>query len=272
VAAASLPGEGNTDVVVLRITVHPEYRGRGAGTELLRHVATEGRARGRSTVEVRNLPAGLIGAGWARRRGFALANTTVDQQLDLRAVDPASWSVEVPAGYHLVTWSGATPEDLLASFAKARNAIRDAPAGVAAYNNPQWTDESVRAEEARLVAIETTRWTVVAVRDADNEVAGFTQLMLRSWFPDLAIVGDTAVLEQHRGHGLGVLVKARMSAWLHADEPARKRVVTSTAADNEHMLRVNERIGFRTVQTTLVLNAELDALTGRQSAQQNLEQ
>jgi RimJ/RimL family protein N-acetyltransferase len=80
------------------------------------------------------------------------------------------------------------------------------------------------------------------------------------------------VLEQHRGHRLGVFVKARMSAWLHEEQPAREWVMTMTNADNEHMIRVNERIGFTTTRTVVVLNAELDALTGGQAAQQHLEQ
>jgi RimJ/RimL family protein N-acetyltransferase len=190
----------------------------------------------------------------------------------MREVDPATWQVDAPAGYHAVAWSDAAPEELLVSYARALNAIHDAPDGTAEFEFPQWTAESVRAEEARLAASGMTQWTVAAVRDADNEVAGYTEVLLRPWLANIAVVGNTAVLEQHRGHRLGVFVKARMSAWLHEEQPAREWVMTMTNADNEHMIRVNERIGFTTTRTVVVLNAELDALTGGQTAQQHLEQ
>jgi hypothetical protein len=39
----------------------------------------------------------------------------------------------------------------------------------------------LRAEEARLAESGVVQWVVVAVRDTDNEVADFTELLLRPW-------------------------------------------------------------------------------------------
>lgn len=258
--AVSLPEESSTDLAEVRINVHPEHRARGVGTGLLRHVGAECREIGRSTVEAWHIPVGGVGERWALRRGFVPVNTTVQQRLSMPEADPATWQVDPPAGYHAATWSGTAPEDLVASYAHASNAIHDAPLGEAGFEFPQWTVAGIRAQEARMAASGVVLWVVAAVRDTDNTIAGFTELMLRPWLPDTAVVDNTAVLEQHRGHGLGVFVKARMCAWLHAEQPAREWIVTSTAANNEHMIRVNERIGFRTWLTTVVVNAELDAL------------
>ena len=281
VATASLPDVASTYVAVLRIEVHPAHREHGIGTALLAHAAAECRALGRSVVEIWHLPVDGVGERWALRRGFVVVNTTVQQKLAVREADPATWRIEAPAGYHAVTWAGAVPEELIASYARAANAIHDAPYGESNFEFPQWTVESMRAEQARRAESGVVQWVVAAVRDADNEVAGFTELLLRPWLPDTAIVNNTAVLEAHRGHGLGVFVKARMSAWLHAQRPAYAWISTSTAASNAHMIRINERIGFRAWLTTNVLNAEIDSLridpesekslTGRQPAQQNLE-
>jgi GNAT superfamily N-acetyltransferase len=259
--SASLPEEASTHLAVVRVVVHPAHRERGVGTGLLRHVAAECRALGRSVLEAWNVPVGEVGERWARNRGFATVNTTRYHRLAMSEADPAAWQVDAPAGYHAVTWASAAPEELVASYAHAANAIHDAPFGEANFEFPQWTVERLRAEEARLVESGVVQWVVAAVRDADNEIAGFTELQLRPWQPDTAVVNNTAVLEQHRGHGLGVFVKARMSAWLHAERPEHQWIVTSTAASNEHMIRVNQRIGFRIELTAVVVNAEIDSLS-----------
>ena len=256
-ATASLPEDASTDVAVVRITVHPGYRDRGVGTALLRHLATECRVRGRTVLEAWHIPVGGVGERWARQRGFATVNTIVQQKLHLPEVDPSTWRVDAPAGYHAVSWIGAAPDDLVASYARASNAIHDAPFGESGFELPQWTVEKVRDAEARFAAQGVEFWVVAAVRDADGEVAGLTELMLRSWLPDTAIVNNTAVLQQHRGHGLGVFVKARMTAWLRARRPAYRWIATSTAASNEHMIRINERIGFRSWLRTVVVNADI---------------
>ncbi|HEX4223270.1 MAG TPA: GNAT family N-acetyltransferase, partial [Pseudonocardiaceae bacterium] len=80
-AEVSLPQEGSTQLAVLRITVHPDYRGRGVGTALLRHVAAECQALGRSVAEMWNLPLGGVGERWGRQRGFAVVTTRVNQTL-----------------------------------------------------------------------------------------------------------------------------------------------------------------------------------------------
>ncbi|HJP75265.1 MAG TPA: GNAT family N-acetyltransferase [Pseudonocardiaceae bacterium] len=254
----SLPQEASTHLAVVRVMVHPEQFGRGVGTALLRHVAGEIRAIGRTTIEAWNVPAGKVGEAWAHRRGFATVKTTIQQRLDLAEVDPAGWQVEAPEGYHAVTWSGSAPEELLVSFTEAQNAIHDAPFGEAGFEFPQWTPESVRAAEARLAESGVTQWVVAAVHDADGTVA-FTELQLAAgWAKDTAVVNNTAVVERHRGHGLGVFIKARMNAWLRAERPDQTVIVTSVV--NDAMVRVNEKTGFRSFLTTVVLNAELDSL------------
>jgi mycothiol synthase len=51
--------------------------------------------------------------------------------------------------------------------------------------------------------------------------------------------------------------------WLAADHPLVTRVVTSTAADNEHMLRVNRQVGFTLDVATENWEADVSGLLAR---------
>ena len=56
------------------------------------------------------------------------------------------------------------------------------------------------------------------------------------------------VVPAHRGHGLGLWVKAEMLRWLAADGGAVRRIRTTTEPSNDDMLRINERLGFRRIR------------------------
>jgi hypothetical protein len=52
------------------------------------------------------------------------------------------------------------------------------------------------------------------------------------------------VTRPHRGHRLGLLAKATMMEWLTTAEPQVERVVTGNATSNQHMITVNETLGY----------------------------
>lgn len=56
--------------------------------------------------------------------------------------------------------------------------------------------------------------------------------------------GLTAVTKQYRGHRLGLLVKAAMLEWLAETEPAIELIETGNASANDHMIAVNDTLGF----------------------------
>lgn len=55
----------------------------------------------------------------------------------------------------------------------------------------------------------------------------------------------TVVLRAHRGHRLGMLVKAVNAQALLAAQPAVKRIWTWNNEENPHMLAINVAMGFR---------------------------
>ena len=58
----------------------------------------------------------------------------------------------------------------------------------------------------------------------------------------------TAVVRTHRGHRLGLLVKTAMLELLATAEPQIEWIATGNAATNEHMIAVNEQLGYRVVE------------------------
>lgn len=257
-----LPRGDSAHVGVVWPCVHPEVRGRGVGTALLRFLVAELCADGRTAVEG-SCVQDSAGHRWALGLGARPVHATVLQRLAITTADRSRWDVPAPAGYRAVAWSDDAPDDLVAGYAAARNAMQDAPTGESAYRSPHWTPERIREHEAECVRAGHRQRVVVAVHEATGEVAGLTVLSLHAHRDDLAFQGDTAVIGAHRGHGLGRFVKAEMARWLVANEPTVTRVITSTGAANRHMIRVNHEIGYTTTRTMLLLHHDLPVLASR---------
>jgi GNAT superfamily N-acetyltransferase len=258
------PEQENSHIGFVEIDIHPDVRRRGIGTEMLHCALPTLAARGRTEVEVWSVTEGSPAEKWAVRHGFERVHTTVLQRLLIDTVEPGLWDVDAPAGYHAVSWIGKAPEGLVASYARARGAMDDAPLEDSTYRSPRWTVERVRADEDERQRSKVELRVVAAVDDA-GEVAGFTEVNIREYRTDLAFQGDTAVTDAHRGNGLGRFVKARMAAWLRTDFPGLRCVLTSTAAVNTQMIRVNGLIGYVTSRRTLVMNSGLSNLKTRLS-------
>ncbi|MBD4636278.1 GNAT family N-acetyltransferase, partial [Xanthomonas citri pv. citri] len=58
---------------------------------------------------------------------------------------------------------------------------------------------------------------------------------------------DTIVLPEHRGHRLGMRVKAANLIAVRDALPGARAIITGNAEENRHMLDVNEALGFRPV-------------------------
>jgi hypothetical protein len=55
----------------------------------------------------------------------------------------------------------------------------------------------------------------------------------------------TAVARPHRGHRLGLRLKLAMLDRLALQEPQLTRIMTGNTAGNDHMIAINEQLGFR---------------------------
>jgi RimJ/RimL family protein N-acetyltransferase len=68
--------------------------------------------------------------------------------------------------------------------------------------------------------------------------------------PDWAAQQITTVRPEHRGHRLGLQVKIAMLDLLADREPAVRRILTGNAGENQHMIAINELLGYRITQTS----------------------
>jgi hypothetical protein len=124
------------------------------------------------------------------------------------------------------------------------NAYADAPhdAGVEAG---AWDADRVRERsDAPMQAMGVRRYSIAAVHDASGEMAAMTWVAVEPDDPRWGHQGLTAVTGPHRGHRLGLLLKATMLEWLAEAEPAVDLVETGNASANKHMIAVNDALGF----------------------------
>ena len=61
--------------------------------------------------------------------------------------------------------------------------------------------------------------------------------------PAEAFQEDTSVVRAHRGHRLGLLMKAAMLRWVGDERPEVGAIDTWNDATNHHMIAINERLG-----------------------------
>jgi GNAT superfamily N-acetyltransferase len=239
----------NRDRASLTVVIHPAARGHGLGRTLLRHAARLAAAAGRTVLdgEVRD---GSAGDAFAVAVGARPGIGQTLRRLDLRTAPPGHFSrlqacaAAAAAGYSLVRWTGSTPPQYQESFARVLNAYGDAPrsAGVAAED---WDAAQVRERnDALAVRFGLRQYVLAAVHDASGELAAMTAVAVEPQDPQWGHQELTAVTREHRGRRLGLLLKTAMIEWLAQAEPQLSRIETGNAAANEHMISVNDALGF----------------------------
>ncbi|MFI6477527.1 GNAT family N-acetyltransferase [Nonomuraea sp. NPDC050663] len=231
--------EGQSHLCELEVHVRPERRREGAGSLLLEAaVSTAGDEGRRSMIGVAADPG--PGTEFCAARGFDRVLTFSNLLLDVAFAD---LDVATPEGYEAVMWQGTVPGELAEAFAVAKNAMNDMPTGEMDYGVQRWDADRVRTMAEVLADRGDTLMTVAARRG--EELAGFTEIVIRAGETRRALQYDTVVAPEHRGHGLGLWLKAEMVGWLRAEHPGIAEVETDNADDNAHMLAVNNKLGFR---------------------------
>ncbi|CAN5694037.1 hypothetical protein BH10ACT10_BH10ACT10_06250 [soil metagenome] len=102
-----------------------------------------------------------------------------------------------------------------------------------------------------------TLYRVVARHRGTGEPAGQSVLAVNEFSPTAAFQEDTAVVRAHRGHRLGLLMKATMLAWVTDLRPELATIDTWNDATNHHMIAINERLGATKVATHQGFRADL---------------
>jgi GNAT superfamily N-acetyltransferase/RimJ/RimL family protein N-acetyltransferase len=246
----SLPQRENRHIADLSLGVHAASRRAGLGTVLIRHAAARAGDAGRTEM-TGTARAGSPGDAFARALGARSALTDIRRVLELPAIPRGHLArlkekAEPAArGYGLLSWAGQTPEDLVEAVGAVNNAAAADIPRDAGYEPQLWDAGRVRLDDERKMTQGLRAYTVAARSQASGELAGLTQLAVEPDQPAWGFQELTAVTRPHRGHRLGLLVKVAMLDLLAEREPQLTRILTGNTDTNEHMIAINDDLGFR---------------------------
>jgi len=258
-ARVELPTEDNGHLANATLAVDPATPAPDlplVAGPLLAEVETRVREAGRSVLLIENQTAtegvDALGEGFLARHGFVTAQTDVRSELPLPADADrlAALAQAGPGGaaYGLETAVDRMPPSWLVDRARLQARMStDAPLGDVPLEPEEWTPTRMR-DWVQQTLDSGRRYVETVVRHADTgPLVGFTTLTVSAGDPTLAYQWDTLVLSEHRGHGLGLRLKAANALALQREAPTVTRIRTWNADDNAHMLAVNTTLGFRPV-------------------------
>ena len=257
----TLPAKENLSMAFCALTVALDQRRTGTGTALLSQCAAVARAAGRTRLAASAFD-DTPGAAFAKAKGAVSGHADILRTLTiatgtpdrLAALRPAAEQAE--AGYELLSWRGLPPEEHLSQLAVVLQSMEDAPMNEG-VEPTVWDADRVRKVRENEAAAGLDAFTVVARHVASGDLAAYTQLVLAPGMPEWAAQEDTVVLPAHRGHRLGLLVKIEMLDVLARQAPQVRHVITGNAGQNEHMIAINEQLGYKISSITRTWELEV---------------
>lgn len=266
-AEISLPLLENTDSARLEVYVDPLHQRAGTGAALAEAALGAATARGRTLFDTevatpRNAPESPA-LRLARRLGFGTGVVNDMKVADLDETEQ-SWqqilgeTAVAAGGYTLRSWWGRCPDDLVAGFCRIiETFFTEVPSGDLAFDPQRWDEERLREKEARFDRAGRHETTTLAV-SPEGEVVGMTEAMVSEHEPTRAFQGSTIVAPAHRGHRLGLRLKATNHLRLRERFPACRTILTGNSEANEPMNAVNDRLGFRPVEQVHEMQKKLE--------------
>jgi GNAT superfamily N-acetyltransferase len=251
-ANIDLPIHDNLDKAHIEVSVPAELRRQGIGTALFAHAAKFAAAKGRTSA---------LGFGGIDMTGFAeamgLSNGLVDvrRRLTLDQIDETGldrllaegWSRA--ADYSTVQWGNIPPEELLTDLAALDSSfLEESPMGDLDYEPQQVNPERLRLMHETREQYGSRGYETGIIHTATGQLVAWSALRVAKTIDWHAWQNITLVHPKHRGHRLGVISKIENLRFLRANEPAVRVIDTWNAEVNEHMIAINEAMGFRAVE------------------------
>ena len=248
----------NTDKAWVDINVDVPARRRGIGRALAEHVEKLVRADGRALV--------LMSAylpfddrddhpyrRFAAACGFELSSYEVSRHLTLPVADERiqEWLDETGVareGYAIETFVGAVPDDLVESLCVLLGQLAvDAPTGEVDFEEEAMTPQRYAEMIVATDAMGRARYETVALTP-DRQVVAQSTLAMSVKDNTTVYQWGTFVHREHRGHRLGLAVKAVNLRAVQAARDDLTLVTTQNGETNDHMVAINTRMGFRPIE------------------------
>lgn len=252
----------NLEMAWLWFGLRPPRRRAGRGRAVLDLAFDVCREMGRPLVGIDGWE-GPAARGFAAATGFDLKSVSVCRRLFPAELDPgrtdrlAAEAAAYAVDYELVRVDGRSPEELLEPLAALTESINDAPTDDLEFEDERYPVERIRAyEHAQLAGGQRLR-RLVARHRPTGELAGHTVVVVDRERPQIGEQHDTSVARAHRGHRLGLLLKAEMVRWLAEEEPLLETVDTFNAESNAHMVAVNDALGCRIMARELAFQQRI---------------
>lgn len=248
IAGRNLKDTENAHIRWSEIAVKPEHRRRGLGRALFAHVIGSIEGQGDDLLLISETKDRMpSGEAFATALGAKPGLPMKINQLDLSQVDRtkvSAWARAVPKGYRLQRIDGRVPEKFVKAFIQASEGINDMPRGEIAFNDWKLTEEQIRQRESFFKQAGMTWWLLLAIDEQTGDGVGFTEVEFNPLDPHAIQQEGTAVVAAHRGHGIGLWLKAVMLERILAERRDSRFVRTGNANVNANMLAINTKLGF----------------------------
>lgn len=263
VLEVSLPFRDNTHLGYLDITVDPAARRRGIGRGLHDAGVAQIQAQGRTLVMTESYDSAAT-KGFGAAVGLEKATESAQRRQDLPALSrgfvdglAASAAAVAASDYELVRMSAEVPDDVMPALVELLGAINDAPLDDLDLEDEVFSAERFHAFHAAQEAHGRRIYHLVSRHRSTGVLAGHTVVGVESEQPHYAQQFDTSVLAAHRGHRLGLWLKSVMLGWLAEEEPQLRTLDTWNACSNDHMIAVNEALGYQVLATATAYQRHL---------------
>jgi GNAT superfamily N-acetyltransferase len=252
----------NLQLAWLGVMVHPDHRRMGYGSEILAFLEEESRRQGRTILGMGGWESDATRA-FAAKHGYEKKHQAINRRQYLADVDRDELTkryedaLAEATDYVLERRMLPTADDELDEMAEMAAAINDAPRDELDIEDEVFNAERMKAYEDACAFRKERAYRVVARHVPSCRLAGQTVVVVDSERPAFGDQHDTSVVKAHRGHRLGLLLKAEMIRWLDEVEPQVEHIDTFNAESNDHMIGVNELLGYQVMGRELAFQKTL---------------